>query len=118
MLYRLGRHSRDQFNYLLHYPIAPDKKGEMWENALNHYCGDHFKCDHPAHQGYQWKNREIPETQTTLREYLAEPSKLIQNVDALAGSTQPDESFHAVKGKYTDMRLHFTTSTEARFPRE
>jgi hypothetical protein len=36
-------------------------------------------------------------------------------IDPLSGSTQANESFHAVKGKYTDKRLNFTTSTEARF---
>jgi hypothetical protein len=116
MLHRPGRRSRDSFNCLLHYPIAAGKKIEMWENALNHYCSDHFKCDHPAHQRYQWKNRDIPETQATLRGCLVEVSKIIQNVDALTGSIQADKSFHAVKGKYTDKRLNFTTSTEARFP--
>jgi hypothetical protein len=57
----------------------------------------------------------MPEAQASLRRYLAEGSKIIQKVDPLSGSTQPNESFHAVKGKYTDKRLNFTTSTEARF---
>jgi hypothetical protein len=87
----------------------------MWENTLNHHRGDHSKCHHPAHQGYQWKNRDMPEAQASLRRYLAEGSKIIQNDDPLSGSTQDNESFHAVKGKYTDKRLNFTTSTEARF---
>jgi hypothetical protein len=51
LLYGLGRRSRDWFNHVLHQPIARDKKIEKWENAFLHYCGDHSKCDHPAHQG-------------------------------------------------------------------
>jgi hypothetical protein len=57
----------------------------------------------------------MPEVQASLQWYLAEGSKIIQNVDLRSGSTHPNKSFHAVKGKYTDKRLNFTTSTEARF---
>jgi hypothetical protein len=46
---------------------------------------------------------------------LAEGSKIIQKVDPLSGSTQPNESFHTVKGKYADKRLNFMTSFKARF---
>jgi hypothetical protein len=87
----------------------------MWENTLNHYCGDHSKCHHLAHQGYQWTNLDISEAQASLRLCLAEGSKIIQEVDPLSGSTQANDSFHAVKGKSTDKRMNFTTSTEARF---
>jgi hypothetical protein len=58
---------------------------------------------------------DIREAQASLRRYLAEGSKIIHKVDPLGGSTQANESFHAVKGKYTNKRLNFTTSTEARF---
>jgi hypothetical protein len=34
-------------------PFPRDKKIEIWENTLNHYCSDHSKCHHPAHQGCQ-----------------------------------------------------------------
>jgi hypothetical protein len=57
----------------------------------------------------------MPEAQASLRRCLAEGSKIIQKVDPLSGSTQANGSFHAVKGKYTDKRLNFMTSTEARF---
>jgi hypothetical protein len=57
----------------------------------------------------------MPEAQASLRRYLAEGSKIIQKVDPLGGSTQANEPFHAVKGKYTDKPLNSTTSTEARF---
>jgi hypothetical protein len=40
---------------------------------------------------------------------------IIQKVDPLTGSGQADESFHIVKGRYTDKCLNFTTSIEARF---
>jgi hypothetical protein len=50
----------------MHQHIARDKKIEKWESAFNHYCGDHSKCDHPAPQGYQWKNRNLPEAQASL----------------------------------------------------
>jgi hypothetical protein len=58
----------------------------------------------------------MPEVQPSLRRYRSEGSKIIQEFDTLSGSTQANESFHAVKGKYIDKRLNFTTSTEARFP--
>jgi hypothetical protein len=57
----------------------------------------------------------MPKAQASLRRYLAEGSKIIPKVDDLAGSTQANASFHAMKGRYTDKRLTFTTSTEARF---
>jgi hypothetical protein len=41
--------------------------------------------------------------------------KIIQKVNPLSGSAQANEFFHAVKGKYTDRRFNFTTSTGARF---
>jgi hypothetical protein len=77
LLYGLGKHSQDWFNHVLHQPIPHDKKIEMWENTIKHYCGDHSKCHHPAHQGDQWKNRDITEAQASLRLYLAERSKII-----------------------------------------
>jgi hypothetical protein len=87
----------------------------MWQNSLNHYCGDHSTCHHPAHQGHQWKDRDMPEAQASLRRYLAKGPTIIQKVDPLSGSTQANESFRAVKGMYTNKCLNFTTSTEARF---
>jgi hypothetical protein len=39
----------------------------------------------------------------------------LQKNDPLTGSAQPNESFHTVKGRYTDKRLNFTTSAEVRF---
>jgi glutamate-1-semialdehyde aminotransferase len=65
-LYGLGRRARDRFNHVLHEPSARDKKIEMWANTLNHDCGDHSKCDHPAHQGYQWKSWNMPEARASL----------------------------------------------------
>jgi hypothetical protein len=38
------------------------------------------------------------EAQASARRYLAEGPKIIQKVDSLSGSTEADESFHAVKG--------------------
>jgi hypothetical protein len=110
LLYGLGRRCRDPFNHVLHQPIARDKKIEMWENAFNHYCGDHSKCDHRAHHGYQWKNRDMPEAELILQRYLVEGSKIIQKVNALSGSTPANESFYVIKGEYTDVRLNFITS--------
>jgi hypothetical protein len=56
----------------------------------------------------------MTEALASLRRYLAEGSKIIQKVDPLSGPTQANEFFLAVKGKYTDKLLNFTTSTEAR----
>jgi hypothetical protein len=50
-----------------------------------------------------------------LRRHVAEEPKIIQKADPLSGSTQANESFHAVKGRYTDKHLNFTISAEARF---
>jgi hypothetical protein len=72
LLYGLGKRSRDWSNHVLHQLIPRNKKIEMWENTLNHYCGDGSKCHHPAHQGHQWKNWDMPEAQASLRRYLAE----------------------------------------------
>jgi hypothetical protein len=81
LLYGLGKRSQDWFNHVLHQLIPRDKKTEMWENTLNHNCGDHSKCHHPAHQDYQSKNRDMPEAQASLRRCLTEGSKIIQEVD-------------------------------------
>jgi hypothetical protein len=75
LVYGLERRSRDCFNHVMHQPIASDKKIEMQENPLDNYCGDHTECNHPAHQAYQWKNRDMPEAQASLRRYLTEGSK-------------------------------------------
>jgi hypothetical protein len=61
LLHGLRRRSRDWFNQVLHQTIARDRKIEMWENALNHYRGDHSKWNHPADQGYQGKNQNMAE---------------------------------------------------------
>jgi hypothetical protein len=114
LLYGPGKGSRDWFNHGLHQPISRDKKIEIRENKLNRHCGDHSKCHHPGHQGYQWKNRGMPEAQASLRRNLAKGSKVIQKIDPLSGSTQANESFHAVKRKYIGKRLNITTSTEPR----
>jgi hypothetical protein len=57
----------------------------------------------------------MTESQASLPLHLAEGSENMQKVDPPSGSTQANESFHAVKAKYTDKRLNFTISTEARF---
>jgi hypothetical protein len=52
-----------------------------------------------------------------LRSVCHGPGLRIKNhskVDLLRASTQADEFFHAAKGRYTDQRLNFMTSTEAR----
>jgi hypothetical protein len=77
----------------MHQSIAPGKKIKMWENSVNHYCGDHSKRGHPADQGYQWKNRDRPEAQANLGWSLAEGSETIHKTDPLAGSAQANESF-------------------------
>jgi hypothetical protein len=46
------------------------QKDRMWEKALNHYCGDHSRCDHPAYQSYHWNKRDIPEAQINLRQHV------------------------------------------------
>jgi hypothetical protein len=46
---------------------------------------------------------------------MVEGSKIVQKVDPLAAPTQGNESVHAMKGKYTDKRLSFAASAEARF---
>jgi hypothetical protein len=50
-----------------------------------------------------------------LRGHLAEGPRIIQKVDSLSESIQANDSFHAVKKKYTDKGLNFTTSTETHF---
>jgi hypothetical protein len=73
--YKLGKRPRDWFNHAPHQFIPLDKTIEIWENTLNRYCGDHSKCHHLAHQGYQWKNRDMTGAQASLRRCLAEGSK-------------------------------------------
>jgi hypothetical protein len=51
-LYGLGKRSLDWCNDVSHQPIPRHKKIEMWENAPNHYCGEHSKCHYPAQQGH------------------------------------------------------------------
>jgi hypothetical protein len=93
----------------LRQPIGGDKKIEMWENVLNHCCRDHSKCYHPAHQGYQWKNRYMLEDYAGLRPLLPEGSEIVQKIDPLTGSTEANELCHDVRGKYTNKYLNFTT---------
>jgi hypothetical protein len=59
---------------------APSTSPQQEENALNHYCGDLSNCNYPAHQGYQWKNRDIPGDQVISGRYLAEGSKVVQTL--------------------------------------
>jgi hypothetical protein len=113
-LHGLGQRLKNWFNHVLHLPVPREKRVEEWENALNHYCGDHSRCADPEHQGYKWRYRANPAAQDTLREYLAEGPKIIRKVDPLRGSTQANESFHAVKAKYVDKRLNLPGSTEGR----
>jgi hypothetical protein len=56
-LYGIGKRSQDWFNHLLHQRIPRSKRIEIWENTLNHDCGNHSKCHCPANQGYQWKKQ-------------------------------------------------------------
>jgi hypothetical protein len=114
-LYGLGKRSRDWFDHVLHQAIPRDKKIEIWENTLHHYCGHDSKRHHPEHHGYQWKDRDMPEPQAGLQWYLAEGPRIIQKVGPLSGSTQANEFFQVVKGMYTDKRLNFAILTELRF---
>jgi hypothetical protein len=51
-----------------------------------------------------------------LRPRLVEGPIITQKIDPLDGSTQANQFFHIVKGKYTDKCLNFETSIEAHFP--
>jgi hypothetical protein len=95
----LDQRLKNWFNHVLHQPIPREKKVETWESAYGHFCGDHTGCPNPTHQGYQWRHRDDPAARETLTRYLAEGSKVIRKVDPLQGSTQWNESFHAVKAK-------------------
>lgn len=114
-LFGLGKRLSDWFNHVIHQRISREEKVEQWENAFQHYRGDHGKCPDPEHTGYLWRNRDDPEAQETLRGYLAAGSDIIRKVDPLTGSTQLNESFHNVKAKFADKRLDLKGSTEARF---
>jgi hypothetical protein len=57
----------------------------------------------------------MPEAQASLQRHLAGQSKAVQQFNLFSGSAQANELFHAVKGKYTDKRLIFTSSTKPRF---
>jgi hypothetical protein len=57
----------------------------------------------------------MTETQASLQRYLAEESKAIQATDPLAGSTQANKSFHAVKKKYTNKHLNFSDFNRGSF---
>jgi hypothetical protein len=114
-LYGLGQRTKDWFNHVIHDDLSRDEKVERWENAFEHYQGDHRRCPNPEHTGYHWRQRDDPEAQETLRGYLAAGSEVIRKVDPLIGSTQLNESFHNVKAKFADKRLDLKGSTEARF---
>jgi hypothetical protein len=92
----------------LHQRIPRNKKIEMRENSVNRYCGHRSKRRHPVYQGHQLNNRDMPEAHASLRQYLAEGSKVIQNGDSLSASTEPNESFLALNGNYPDKHLDFT----------
>jgi hypothetical protein len=116
LLYKQARRSRDRFHHFLHQPIARNKTIKMWENTLNPDCGDHSKCNHRSHQGYQWKNRDKSEARKSLRQHLTQGSNIIQKTDPFAGSTPANASFHVVNKNEANKHSNFTNSTEIRFP--
>jgi hypothetical protein len=111
----LGQRLDSWFNHVIHEPVDREQRVAMRENAYDHYCGDHTRCPRPGHEAYGWTHQKSPEARQTLKRYLAEGSKIIRKIDPLRGSTQWNESFHAVKAKYADKRQSFPGSTEARF---
>jgi hypothetical protein len=99
----------------LHSDEPEDAKIAKWENARQHYRGDHSKCPDTKHEGYLWRKREEPKAQEALDRVISSGSELIRSCDPNLGSTQGNESYHAVKAKYADKRLNYPVSTPTRF---
>jgi hypothetical protein len=99
----------------LHSREPEEEKIARWENAPKHYAGDHSKCADTEHEGYRWTQRDNPAAQETLERVILTGSEMIRSCDPNFGSTQGNESYHAVKAKYADKRLNYPVSTPSRF---
>jgi hypothetical protein len=115
LLHGLKQRLFSWFSFVSKKEISPAHKTEMWENASQHYCGNHSNCIDPNHSGFKWTNASNPEAQATLNNFISKGTNLLTSVKPSAGSTQANESFHAVKAKFADKRVNYPLSTPARF---
>jgi hypothetical protein len=115
LLYGLKDRLMKWLKTVLYSKETQAKKLAMWENSAKHYSGDHSGCRDRNHTGYQWRESGNPEAQQVLGKMITAGSSLIRKCNPNLGSTQGNESFHAVKAKYADKRLNYAASTQARF---
>lgn len=85
--------------YLAYLDISIDEKEKKWLNSANHYFGDHSNCDkHGPTREWGGKSREG--AYDLLKEFLYKTIKSLRKSSTYV-STQLNESYHALKAKYS-----------------
>ena len=85
----------------------------FWQNALNHFCGNHFFCLHAPIYGPCWDQAQNPVAQYALKKFLDDTQFIIEKCDGRY-NTQSNESLHRKKLKYATKDVRWGFSWHAR----
>ena len=94
---------------LISIPYSIEQKVQLWQNTVNHMCGDHSHClPHPP-MAVVWDKATTPGPPLLLKKFLDHTQFIIEKC-CNGISTQANESFHRKKLKYAtkDVRWGFT----------
>lgn len=96
-------------NVLIKYDATVDEKKRLWQNSINHYCGDHRGCLWAHPNARIWDNAGNPQARALLQKFLSDTEFILEYCDS-EFSTQSNESFHKLKLKYAtkDVKWGFT----------
>lgn len=97
---------------LIYKEMSIERKLELWNNAADHYCGDHTHCE-PHGPAHNWRYANDQQAVVFLRNFLKKCERVLQNCDGNL-SSQLNESFHALKAKYADKNYQWIESWEGR----
>jgi hypothetical protein len=103
---------RKFFKVVLKLDESIDQKQAHWENAVQHYQGNHEHCL-PHRADKKHKIIRDPHAIDALRQFLADTKDLIAKVRP-GVSTQMCESFHSIKAKLASKDISWTSSWKAR----
>lgn len=109
----LHNHLLRFLNHLIYMPSSPSQKVKLWENAIEHYKGNHQNCLPHKASNYIWKFNNDNEALLYLEQFLKQTSFILLKCNP-PYSTQLNECYHAIKSHYLNKEVAWKKTAFAR----
>ena len=98
---------------LLRSDLPTEQKVFQWNNALEHYCGNHQHCLHQECSTTTWDLAGDMAARDALKKFMKASQYIVEKCERRFSTTRI-ESFHRLKLKYAPKDVHWGNSWEAR----